>query len=699
MLRVEEITGRTYEERMTDAYAALPLISKEWTNYNPSDPGITILENLVVFESLQGSNISNLSYETRLALLKMAGFTPGKAKCARVLLTPEDPDKVIRLNANQKFKLGSMIFETRKAVNTGGMRLEGIFSHYDDEFHNFSFLSDRDYRMSARVFGEKPREGDSIYFISNALPEPGSDTFFYINMDTRFNRNPVEDRSDNIFASLKWECFTSEGFKEIKVRDFTGAFLLSGEIKFRLPSEKAVPYQETPLKGYCIRATLTHASYDVVPRFRSVNAFLFEAWQKDSRSLSITSQKTETIEMVSPFKNEDYLLVFGKEKKGSSYRRYELTMGGGARGRYCLYRRGENGRFTLTFDEESFGYAPIKTKDTVRVVIYSEEIMRRYRVGKVLGYDDQEIELPVKHIVPDSFCLIAKRTEKDGSEIFDFVRPGKGDDDALTFHLLENDGKIVIEDAGDFIGADLFMAGCAVTEGPRGNIRAGNIIRAIDLPGEPGFFNPGPGNGGAYRETLDEVKARFRRDILKPYTCVTAGDYERVVSETPGLCIRKIRAVMDELENLVHIAVMPGTDGDFPVLSEEYKKAINSRLQERRLITTRFQILSPVYVGVSVKSTVYVKRHFTDCREQIENVLKRELDYAGTEKNFGDPLKFEEVFRALEELECVEFVYELFIRPENSKYAGIREANIYPAENCLLYPGRLEIEIVTYEKG
>ena len=47
----------------------------------------------------------------------------------------------------------------------------------------------------------------------------------------------------------------------------------------------------------------------------------------------------------------------------------------------------------------------------------------------------------------------------------------------------------------------------------------------------------------------------------------------------------------------------------------------------------------------------------------------------------------------------MEFVYELFIRPENSKYASIREANIYPAENCLLYPGRLEIEIVTYEKG
>ena len=46
MLRVEEIAGRTYQERMGDTLTALPLISGEWTNYNASDPGITILENL-----------------------------------------------------------------------------------------------------------------------------------------------------------------------------------------------------------------------------------------------------------------------------------------------------------------------------------------------------------------------------------------------------------------------------------------------------------------------------------------------------------------------------------------------------------------------------------------------------------------------------------------------------------------------------
>ena len=74
MLSVEELQARTYEERMTDVMRELPLRSKEWTNYNASDPGITILENLTAFSALQGAEIVTLNYRAKMALLKMAGF-------------------------------------------------------------------------------------------------------------------------------------------------------------------------------------------------------------------------------------------------------------------------------------------------------------------------------------------------------------------------------------------------------------------------------------------------------------------------------------------------------------------------------------------------------------------------------------------------------------------------------------------------
>ena len=53
MLSVDELMSRTYEERMEDVLRELPIRSSEWTNYNPSDPGITILENVTAFSALQ----------------------------------------------------------------------------------------------------------------------------------------------------------------------------------------------------------------------------------------------------------------------------------------------------------------------------------------------------------------------------------------------------------------------------------------------------------------------------------------------------------------------------------------------------------------------------------------------------------------------------------------------------------------------
>ncbi|MCR5790495.1 MAG: baseplate J/gp47 family protein [Lachnospiraceae bacterium] len=698
MLRTQDNIGRSYEERIIDALSSLPLISSEWTNHNPSDPGITILENLVAFETLQGSLIEEMGNAARLALLKLAGFTPKKGKCARLLLSANDTKGSITLNAGHRFSLGNLVYETKRVEKTGAHHLTGIFSEYGGKIHDYCFLADHEVNVPVRVFGDQPKAGDRICFISDSLPDPGEETCFYISIDARFNRNPVENRGQNIFAALKWECFTENGFEEIHVRDYTGAFLLSGEIKLRMPDTKAAVYKgKLPVEGYCIRATLSYAHYDIRPRFTAVDAFLFEVWQKDSKSVCQTFQNTNKITVQNPFSEEGYILCFAKERKGYSYRRYELQVTKGQKGRYCRYIREEDGRFSLEFDKEAYGYEPARVKDAVRVVIYSEAVMRRYNVGQVLGYDDQEINLPFRAIVPDTFCLIAKKKDAEGGELFDFVRPHRTGEGDLYYDLLEKEGKIVIRDAGNYIGAELFMGGVAVTEGPRGNIRAGGRLSSHRFPGVA-FYNPGPGTGGAFRESLEEVRMRFREDLYTPYTCVTAEDYERVVQKTPGLCIKKVHAVMHELENSVHITVMPGTDEDFPSLSQEYLAAIEETLLERRLISTRYHIVPPVYTAVSAHAIVYVKRRFVNSRAQIEEVIRTALDYSESEKNFGEVLKYEDVFAQIEDLDCVDYIYELFLGPKDYKYARLKGSDIHPADNCLLYPGDIDIEVIASER-
>lgn len=696
MLSVDELMSRTYEERMEDVIRELPIRTKEWTNYNPSDPGITILENMTAFTALQGAEIVSLSYRAKMALLKMAGFVPRRGKCAKVLLSSDHLTAPYTLKSGERFHLGDMVFEIARPTLIGASRIIGVFAKENDEFRDVSFVLDKEISVPARVFGEDPKEDNSVYFVFDRDPDKLKEIIMYVKAVESSHRNKTEDRTEHIFADVEWECYTATGFVKVNARDFTSAFVGSGEVRVPIPEQKLTVCNETPVQGYCIRATLKRAEYDIVPRITNVYGPLFEVWQRDTKSFSQTYGKNDRISIESPIGKDVFYLVFGKEKKGSSYRRYELVNSAFEKGRYCTYENTQNG-IDISFSENDFGYAPMKSKDCVRVIIYSEEVMRRYNVGKVIGYDDQEIDIPNSNIVHETFFLIARRRDEEGY-IYDFVRPEKKEDGALYYHLLEGEGKIIIEDPGDFIDADLFMGSVAITGGPRGNISPGNMLSVEDENVPNGFYNPASGTGGAFRENLEKVRERFLVDMRTPYRAVTAGDYEYIVKSTPGLCIKKAKAVMDESKNMVRVAVLPDSDEKFPKLSRIYSDKITERLKERRLITSQFEVIRPSFAAIGVKCTVYVKRHYTDCRRQIEDRIKAKLDYINSDKNFGDRLMFEDVFHAIEDLPCVEYVYDLSLHSENGKLAQMKEYDIYPRFDCLCYPGEINLELVTSDK-
>ena len=702
MLRIEDTRPKTYEEHITEALTEIPLYSKEWTNYNPSDPGITVLENLSLFNALQASNIPNVSYEARRRLFALAGFTPGKGKCARVLVKAEGVHGSVQLPAGARFSLGGLIFETNRPATLGG-KLLGIYAQEGDneDFTDMSYLAERDVPVGLPIFGEHPEPGDALYLVLDTIPGADKELILYMNILEAEGRNPVDDRLDNVFAAIRWECFTDSGFEEIRVRDFTGCFLSSGEIRLRIP-DTACQCRVTPRVGYCIRAVLERAEYDVAPRLQQVEPFLFELWQRDSRAAALIYHRAERLTVRHPLAADENIVVFGKEEKGSSYRRYILSYSGDEPGRYCKYTPGDYGpdgkqtSFTIEFPGED--YRPdTKLKDPIRIVLYSEEVMRQYEIGRVLGYDDQELSLPLKHLVQDSFSLIARRKDKNGEYLYDFVRPEKKGPGSLYYHLLENDGRIIIEEAGDYIGADLFVAAAAVTEGEKGNVRPHSRFQPLsELPVDR-WFNPGAGTGGAHRESIAELGMRFRRDIDTPFTAVTAKDYERIALETPALCLKKAHAVIDEGENLVQIAVLPGIGGKRPELPETYRREITSRLEERRLLTTRVKVLSPRYVEVHVRGTVYVKRHFENPKEEIVRTINGLLDDVHSDRGFGEPLLFKEIYAAIEALDCVSFVYELSIMPDDHGLATMIDSDIYPEPDVLCVGGDIVIETVRGE--
>ena len=698
MLVNKNLNDKTYQELISEAIMQIPLYTTEWTNFNPSDPGMTILENLTAFEALQQESIRQVTPKIRQKLLKMLGFTERKGRCARILMSAEGVKEPVELQANQPFYLGDLTFETNRRMRLGGYSLTGVYGQHDGNFQDYSYLINDDIPKAAMIFGETPGEGDCVYFTADRLPEPGEEMIFYMTLANRFNRNPYEEKGNNTFADLVWECYTGNGYEPMNVADYTSCFLVSGEVRMRMPNTAAAVCEELPKPAYAIRARVIKADYDVSPKLLSVAGFLFEAWQKETKSVCYTFQKYSKITLNSELMEEGYLQVFCKEEKGSFYRRYEPVSEEGDRGRFYTLEHERYGVNTFSFDRRRFGFAPDKLKNAVKIMVYSEEMMRRFYLGIVQGYDAQELELPVKNIVAESFCIIAKRTDENGEEIFDFVRPNYYEEDSLTYYLLENEGKIVIEDAGVFIGAALYMGSCSITRGQEGNIRKGNHFRTGKNLQDIVFVNEGPGTGGCFRESIADVRERFLADMNKPYTAVTAADYESIVKSAPGLCIHKVRAVLREERNEVQIAVKPGTDERFPKLSDTYRKSLEQLLEKKRLLTTRVEIVPPVYLPINVKGVIYVKRHYEREQGLIEQTIREQLDYLESERNFGDVLKFDEVFRAVENLECVEYIYDLTLHPQYPGAAKIRDNDIYPNEDCLCYAGDIQLEIRNYEK-
>ncbi|MCR5012546.1 MAG: baseplate J/gp47 family protein [Lachnospiraceae bacterium] len=696
MLEIRNEKNRELTERYVDALIRLPMYSKEWTNYNPSDPGITILEELLNEVAIQGATIPAVTDRQRLALMKLFGFMPRKGKCARILLTTDSVERSVHIDDSQKFMIGDMCFETRKELDIGLSHLDAVYySDNEEDFKLLPTLTQADAVVPIQALGTEVKEGAALYFICDGLPAAGNECIFYFTMRDVEGRTPFTDRANDVFASLEWEIYTAAGFRPIKVHDYTAGFMGSGEVKIRIPEESPTLFDKVEESGFCLRVRVKRANYDVTPEFYQVDGFLFEAWQRDTRASLIIQSKKE-FKFKSILSKEPYFLIFGKEEKGSSYRRYQIANGSEGEGRFCDVDSDDGVSYKVSFNKDKFGYAPGDYKEPVRIISYSEDVMKHYRVGTVYGYDNETIKLPMKNVVKDSFTLIARREDENGEYLYDFVRPDKAVENGLYYHLLEKTGRIVIEDAGDFIGAELFMGCVSVTRGAAGNIRSGCVFTSPAVPGLR-FRNCSAGTGGAFRESFEDVRKRLILDMDNPNTAVTGADYERIVRETPGLCIGKVKAWPEPAENMVYLAIMPGIGSGYPKLSSLYKQLISEYLEKRRILTTKFEILDPEYVGVDIRINVYVKPYFDNYKESIEDVLRDSIRYVDGDSNFGDPLEYETVIRNVESLECVEYVSDISMTVQRAGAAKVSESELVPKKNVLLYPGRLYVNAVTFD--
>lgn len=672
-----------YEQELKKAVAQARIYSGEWTNMNPSEPGITILENLTAICLLQREEAGQVTEKARLALLALAGYKPYEARPARLLagLAKEGP---VSFPARQKFYAGEICFETEGRICGQQGALQAVYAKREGRFFELRELK-KGVPLNVYPFGKQPKDGDCLYLLFTELPQgKKAEVRLYIEVRDHKKRNPFSEEDPIEFAELAWSAKDSLGYRDIPFQDETHGLLQSGEIRLFIDRSQLKKEQAGEKEGYLLRLSIARAEYDRPPEIRAIHGPLFPLIQRETLSYTQWYSGHDAIECMPVFTKEMYLEVYVREEGAQEYVRYLED----AKDRQYERKELADGSISITFPKEPYGYGPSKEEKSVAVVNCGRLMMLHRELGTLLSEDSQSFDVRMLgEAFPGSLLLGARHTDQEGVTRCQFFEPKEAEGIRYTY---EEPGHIRIQQAGNFAGWQVFLADYAVCAWERGNIRLGNKL--VSTGGKRGILisNPVEGSYGRSRETIGDVQSRFSRELSQPVSAVTAEDYEALTYQVPGLCIHKVSVHYDEAEAEICVTVMPYSNDEFPLLPAVYRRQISRYLMKRSLFYGTVKLKDPHYIKTDVELLLHVRDRERWNAQMVREAIRAELDDRRNTRKIGENLSFESVLKRIRSCPGTGHIMDLSIRPEGCP--NIRPGSDIPIPHCAaLYPGEIII--------
>lgn len=121
MLNSINLDDKTYQDLISEALTKIPLYSAEWTNFNRSDPGITLLQNLSSFTLLQRGSLNQITEEIQRELLRLAGYQTRENHAASLLV--QSPGESLFLPPQYQLRIGDICFETEQELSLSSWKI------------------------------------------------------------------------------------------------------------------------------------------------------------------------------------------------------------------------------------------------------------------------------------------------------------------------------------------------------------------------------------------------------------------------------------------------------------------------------------------------------------------------------------------------------------------------------------------------
>jgi hypothetical protein len=222
--------------------------------------------------------------------------------------------------------------------------------------------------------------------------------------------------------------------------------------------------------------------------------------------------------------------------------------------------------------------------------------------------------------------------------------------------------------------------------------------------------------GGREKERLDETKTRAREVFRTQTAILTAGDYESLALNTPGLRVARVKVKPNfnpklpklRLPGEVTLIVLPQPpprqafpDAPPPEPGEGFLKTIRRHLEGRRLVTTNIHVIGPRYVPVKISGSVFLKKRTseTGARAKVNRALSEFFDpvFGGPDTGkgwpFGRAVFPSEISQQLAKLPEVDYVIGVALNDLKAGESLQLPYNGLPTSA----PGGHSIKLVTFE--
>lgn len=248
-------------------------------------------------------------------------------------------------------------------------------------------------------------------------------------------------------------------------------------------------------------------------------------------------------------------------------------------------------------------------------------------------------------------------------------------------------------------GADIVVKQYRTGGGTEGNLPS---VLQWTVMGYPSVkvINNSPATGGSDEESLEEARLRFLKDLKVPYRTVTSEDFEYIAKNTPGLRIARAKAFVKN--KTVYIVIVPYTPLETfnrpPEPSDGMIDAVCRHIDRHRLVGTRFKVIKPNYIRVSVSMKVKAERGMDEnfLRDEIIRNLNLYLHPVRGGRDGkgwppGEPVYRSEIYRIVEGIDGVRCVMDVHLAGDRGARADSAGNLILPEGNSVVYPGEHSI--------